>query len=41
MSIHFSTKDKLWCIVLGDTNIVLHWSIFKHECEQFIERGYK
>jgi len=39
MSIHFATKEKIYCVVLNGTNIVLYYSIMKHQCEQFIERG--
>jgi len=36
MSVHFAPKEKVW-FVLNTHGIVLRYSIFKHECVQYVE----
>ena len=46
MSLQFSTKDKMWCVMHVDANgritsRVRFYSIMKSQCVQFMEqRGY-
>jgi hypothetical protein len=38
MSLEFSTKDKVWCVMFQDTNLVLCYSTSKAICVAYIER---